>query len=117
LDNFYNSPFLARTLKITHNTDCVGTLKFHKDVQPKVKNTKLKKGEIVAQHSGPVSVTKWCDKKIVTMISTYHSHETRTVTVRGKEVVKPISVLDYNKSMIGVNLKDQLLHSYLIERK
>jgi hypothetical protein len=118
MDNFYNSPSLARTLKITHNTDCVGTLKLnHKDVPPKGKNTKLKKGENVAQHSGPVSVTKWCDKKIVTMISTYHSHETRTIIVRGKEVVKPISVLDYNKSMIGVHLKDQLLHSYLIERK
>jgi hypothetical protein len=51
------------------------------------------------------------------MISMYHSHETRTITVRGKEVVKPISALDYNKSMIGVDLKDQLLHSYLIERK
>jgi hypothetical protein len=86
-------------------------------VPPKVKNTKLKKGEIIAQHSESVSVTKWCDKKIVTMISTYHSHETRTVTVRGKEVVKPISVLDYNKSMIGVDLKGQLLHSYLTERK
>jgi hypothetical protein len=32
-------------------------------------------------------------------------------------VVKPISVFDYNRSMIGVDLKDQLLHSYLIERK
>jgi hypothetical protein len=118
LYNFYNSPSLARTLKITDNTDCVGILKLNrKDVPPKVKNTELKKGEIIAQHSAPVSVTKWYDKKIVTMISTYHSHETRTVTVREKEVVKPISVLDYNKSMIGVDLKDQLLHSYLIERK
>jgi hypothetical protein len=82
-----------------------------------VKNAKLKKGEIVAQHAGPVLVTKWCDKKFVTVISTYHSHDTRTVTIRGKEVVKPISVRDYNKFMIGVDLKDQLLHSYLIERK
>jgi hypothetical protein len=51
------------------------------------------------------------------MISTYHSHDTRTVSIRGKEVVKPISVLDYNQSMIGVDLKDQLLHPYLIGRK
>jgi hypothetical protein len=86
-------------------------------VPPKVKNTKLKKGKIVALHPGLVSVTKWCDKKIMTMIFIYHSHETRSVTVRGKEVVKPISVLDYNKSWIGVDLKDQLLQAYLIERK
>jgi len=64
-----------------------------------------------------VSVTKWSDKKVVTMILTYHSHDTRTVTIRGKETVKPISVLDYNQCMGGVDLKDQLLHSYLIERK
>jgi hypothetical protein len=89
MDNFYNSPALAKTLKMTYKTECVGILKLnHKDVPPKVKNAKLKKGEIVAQHAGPVSVTKWSDKKIVTMISTYHSHEIRTVTIRGKETVK-----------------------------
>jgi hypothetical protein len=71
----------------------------------------------VAQHSGPVSVTKWCNKKIMTMISTYHSHDIRTVKIRGMEVAKPISVLEYNRLMIGGDLKDQLLHSYLIERK
>jgi hypothetical protein len=118
MDNFYNCPYLARLLKSKHKTDCAGTVKLtRKNMPPKVKNTKLKKGEIVAQHCGPVTVTKWCDKRIVTMISTYHSNETRTVTVRGKEVAKPVSVLEYNKSMGGVDLKDQLLHSYLIERK
>jgi hypothetical protein len=117
MDNFYNSPSLART-PITHKTDCVGTLNLNrKNVPPNVKNTKLKKGEIVAQHCGPVSVTKWCNKKNVTMISTCHNHDIRAFTIRGKEVVKPVSVLDYNKSMMGIDLKDQLLHSYLIERK
>jgi hypothetical protein len=48
-----------------------------KDVQQRVKDKKLKKGELVAQHSGPVSVLKWKDKKDVTMISTYHRQETR----------------------------------------
>jgi hypothetical protein len=64
IDNFYNSPALARILKMTYRTDCGGTLNLtRKDVPPKVKNAKLKKGEIVAQHAGPVSVTKWSDKQ------------------------------------------------------
>jgi hypothetical protein len=54
-------------------------------VPPKVKNATLKKGEIVPQYAGFVTVTKWNDKKIVTMISTYHNYETRTVTIRGKQ--------------------------------
>jgi hypothetical protein len=59
-----------------------------------VKYAKLKKGEIVPQHAEFVSVTKLSDKNIATMISTYHNYETRTVTIRGKQTVKPISVLD-----------------------
>jgi hypothetical protein len=50
------------------------------------------------------------------MISTYHSHDIRTVTVRGKETVKPISALDCNQCVGGTDLTDQLLHSYLIEK-
>jgi hypothetical protein len=64
MDNFYNSPTLARTLKIAYKTNC-GTLNLnHKNVPPKVKNAKLKKGEIVLQHAGSVSATKWRDKKL-----------------------------------------------------
>jgi len=59
-------------------TDCVGTLLLSRnDVPQRVKEKKLKKGELVAQHSGPVSVLKWKDKKDVTMISPYHGQETR----------------------------------------
>jgi hypothetical protein len=47
------------------------------------------------------------------MISMCHSHDTRTVTIRGKETVKPISVLDNNQCMGGADLKEQLLHSYV----
>jgi hypothetical protein len=56
-------------------------------------------------------------RNIVVMIYTYHSHDTRTVTIGDKETVKPISVLDYNQSLGEVDLKDQMLLSYLIERK
>jgi len=83
-----------------------------------VKEKKLKKGELVAQHSGPVSILKWKGKKDVTMISTYHGEETKMKRTKCRqEKQKPVSVLDYNKNMSGVDLKDQLLQPYLLERK
>ena len=63
MDNFYNSPVLALSIK-TLKTDCVGTLRLSwKDVPQRVKEKKLKKGELVAQHSGMVCVLKCKDKK------------------------------------------------------
>ena len=48
MDNFYNSPALAQRLK-TLKTDCVVTLHLiRKDVPQRVKEKKLKKGELVA---------------------------------------------------------------------
>jgi hypothetical protein len=118
MDNFYNSPALAHRLK-SLKTDCVGTLRLsRKDVPQTVKHKKLRIGELVAQHSGPVSVLKWKAKKEVTMISTYHGQETRMKLTKCKqEKQKPVSVLDYNENMGGVDLKDQLLQNYLLERK
>jgi hypothetical protein len=50
------------------------------------------------------------------MISTYHGEETRKqLTQRGQE--KPVSVLDCNENMGGVDLKDQFLQPYLLEIK
>ncbi|PNF31583.1 hypothetical protein B7P43_G00790 [Cryptotermes secundus] len=106
MDNFYNSPDLARFLK-SKNTDCVGTLRPNrKNVPPLVKDKKLKK------------VLAWQDKKRVTMISTYHKNDMRVVVNRAnKTEIKPVVVCDYNKNMLGVDLKDQMLQPYLLERK
>ncbi|PNF29055.1 hypothetical protein B7P43_G13906 [Cryptotermes secundus] len=99
-------------------TDCVGTLRLNrKNIPTEVKTKKLKKGETICQHSGPVTVMKWCDKKLVTMISTYHDDSQTKVTVRGKEIEKPKTVVDYNHNMGGIDMKDQTLQMYLIERK
>jgi hypothetical protein len=51
------------------------------------------------------------------MISTYHSGDMRTVTVGGKEVQKPVSVTDIKTWGVGINLQDQMLQMYLIQRK
>ncbi|XP_068082003.1 piggyBac transposable element-derived protein 4-like [Anabrus simplex] len=118
MDNFYNSPTLAQKLKSLKN-DCVGTLCLNRKYVPKdVINTKLKKGEIIARHSDQISVLKWCDKKDVTLISTFHGAETVTKKIKhGQEKEKPVSVANYNDHMGGVDLKDQLLHGCLLERK
>jgi hypothetical protein len=34
-----------------------------------------------------------------------------------KPEIKPVVVCDYNKNMLGVDLKDQMLQLYLLERK
>jgi hypothetical protein len=62
MDNFYNSPALTERLK-SMNTDCVGTLRLNGKGVPKTVREKLKKGEMIAQHSDPVSILKWRDKK------------------------------------------------------
>ena len=98
--------------------DCVGTLKRNrKNVPKEVKDKKLEKGEIMARHSGPVTVLKWRDKRNVTMVSTYHSANTQRVSSKGKETEKPLCVIDYNHKMGGVDLKEKLLHMYMVERK
>ena len=81
------------------------------------KEIKLKMGRIIARHSGPVTVLKWSDKRNVTMVSTYHSADTQRVSKKGKETEKPLCMMDYNLNMGGVDLKDQLLHMYMVERK
>ena len=82
-----------------------------------MKNTKLEKGEIIARHSGPVTILKWHDKRNVTMVSIYHSAHIQRVSNKGKETEKPLCVIDYNHNMGRVNLEDQLLHMCMVERK
>jgi hypothetical protein len=115
MDNFYNSPELAKQLKIQHSTDCAGTLKLNRKNVPKEVRDKLKKGEIIERHSAPVTELKWCDKRSVTMVLTYHSADTQRVSKRSKETDKPLCVSDYNHNTGGVDLK--LLHIYVVERK
>lgn len=52
------------------------------------------------------------------MISAYHKGDMRVVVNKAnKQETKPVVVCDYNKNMLGVDMKDQMLQPYLLERK
>ncbi|KAL0803269.1 hypothetical protein ABMA28_017247 [Loxostege sticticalis] len=119
MDNFYNCPSLARYLK-SLGFDCLGTLRLNRKHVPRDVNRipkNVEKGTIMARQCGDVSVIAWKDAKLVTMISTYHTPETYIGSKAGKVLVKPVCVKDYNNTMGGVDLKDQKLSMYLLERK
>jgi len=88
-----------------------------KNIPKEVKDKKLEKVEIIARHLGPVTVLKWRDKRNVTMVSAYHNADTQKVCNKGKETEKPLCMIDNNHNIGGVDLKDQLLHIYMVERK
>jgi hypothetical protein len=68
--------------------------------------------------SAPGAVLAWQDKKHVTMISTYHKDDMRVVVTKANWVQsKPVVVCYYHINMLGVDLKEQMLQSYLFEWK
>lgn len=117
MDNYYNSPDLCLILK-RNKVNVAGTLRINRrEVPEEIKQEKLKKGELVAYHSQGVMVLKWLDKKQVSFISSFHNASMQTIEKRGKEIKKPTCIREYNQFMGGVDLKDQKLQPYLIERK
>ncbi|KAL4125889.1 hypothetical protein QTP88_010126 [Uroleucon formosanum] len=99
---------------INISTNLVGTLRSNRKNNPKeVVNKKLKKGEVIAKQCNKgITVLKWKDKREVLMISTKHSDAQSTIiNKRGKEVIKPQVIIDYN---IGKGLVDvtDLRNSY-----
>lgn len=120
MDNFYNSVGLARFLK-HKRTDVVGTLNRRRVETPSnIKNIdvrRMQRGDIVATHCGDVAVLAWKDVQLVSMISTFHKNDTAPGSRAGVQCDKPLVVHDFNKYMGGVDLKDQKLSMYLMERK
>lgn len=116
MDNYYQSPYLARRLK-SLGFDCVGTLRTDRKFVPQALHSLTKRnmrpGQITGLTSGDVDAMVWRDTNRVAMISTYHGNGKQTV--RGS--TKPILILDYNIMMGGVDKKDQLLAMYPVERK
>nr|CAI5821164.1 unnamed protein product [Callosobruchus analis] len=73
-----------------------------------VVNTKLKKGEIVAnQNKNNVVFIKWHDKRDVLLLSTKHTDEMKEVYHREGPRQKPSVVVDYHNAKAFVDLSHQ----------
>ncbi|XP_023244129.1 piggyBac transposable element-derived protein 4-like [Centruroides sculpturatus] len=117
-DYFYSSPHLADYL-VTVQTDFFGTVRVNRHQVPaEIQNKKLKKGETVAMQRGKVMIMKWQHKRAVTLLSTVHNPVmVSKKTPAGRIITKPQVVVDYNDTMGGVDLLDQHLRDYPVERK
>ncbi|XP_021197731.3 piggyBac transposable element-derived protein 4 isoform X2 [Helicoverpa armigera] len=119
MDNFYNSPLLARTLK-AQKTDVMGTLRLNREFVPdslRYKNkANMRTGEVAFSQTRDMTITVWKDTNVVSLISTYHKVEVGGKEKYGYYRYKPKVVLDYNLAMGGVDKKDQLLQAFPIER-
>lgn len=119
MDNFYNSPLLARTLK-TQKTDVMGTIRLNREFVPDSLRSKnksnMRTGEVAFSQTRDLTISAWKDGNVVTLISTYHPVEVSGKEKYGYSKYKPKVVLDYNLSMGGVDKKDQLLQAFPIER-
>lgn len=119
MDNFYNSPLLLRSLK-KQKTDCFGTLRLNREFVPDsiktLTKTELRQGEVVATYCSDLAILVWRDANLVSMISTYHNLQIGIQEKYNRVTYKPSLVLDYNKSMGGVDRKDQFLSAQPMER-
>lgn len=117
VDNFYSSPQLADLL-IANKTDIYGTVRpSRKDMPPSFRSKKLKKGEVVAFQRGKVTAMRWKDKRDVSILTTIHNAEMKTVNKRGKHIIKPTAVISYNDTMGGVDKVDQHIANNPVTRK
>lgn len=108
VDRFFTSIDLAERLE-TLNIGLVGTIiKTRKNIPPVMKTKKLKKGEQIFRRKNNILLQRWRDKRDVWMITTRHtSNMSNYINRRGMQLVKPLSVQDYNKNKSGVDLFDQ----------
>jgi len=117
MDNYYNFSSSVQVSEIVQHRLCRHHRENRKAVPKKLQESKLQKDDAILEHSRPLCVLRWSDKKHVTMTSTYHVAEVQRVVKRSKEKQKPVCLIHYNQHMGGVEKKYQLLQMQLVERK
>ncbi|GBN61209.1 hypothetical protein AVEN_71523-1 [Araneus ventricosus] len=86
-----------------------------KYLHKEIVNTKIKRGETVAQRKHRIVVMKWKDKRNVLMIATEHSGKmmlSNKKNRKGESIIKPDCILDYDKYMCNIDKIVQLLSYY-----
>ena len=123
-DNFFTSISLLLHLK-HKKVAATGTIRTNRKLFPEelLQKDKLKRGEYKFCSARGISVVKWQDKRPVFVArNLYDPRETETVIRTQKDGSKqnvncPKMVSEYNKFMRGVDLFDQRISSYSIDRK
>ncbi|KAK2588065.1 hypothetical protein KPH14_004130 [Odynerus spinipes] len=108
---FYSSVTLVREL-LSRSCYFTGIITTNGKYVPHcIRNAKLKKGDILACRNENVLLFQWKDKRVVSMISTWH-----TVDVETKNKI-PNVIRDYKKNMSGVNSANEYTLVYCFMRK
>lgn len=125
MDNWYNSPALMKEL-YERKTYAYGTLRSNrkhvpKDIKKKDPDTFLKKGECQYFTCDPVLTGCWVDRNFITFCSNKHSEfqlqELEKRARDGTPKYKPGPIMDYNLYMGGVDLADQYIKYYHMDRR
>lgn len=123
-DNFYTTVTLLEKLKAEKTLAC-GTIRSNrKNLPSKMKeDKKLERGEYDFRISNTgISYFKWKDNRIVSIASNFHGTGATKVKRKqrdGKsiEIDAPQVIKDYNESMGGVDLHDQMRQCYGLDRR
>ena len=127
LDNFYTSPEIAKEL-LSLETDCYGTLRKKQDLPSDFWQWKPVKGELpIAKYNGNILVSRWSDVtktksvKIVSMLWTIHANILADSGKINRETNEPIRkpevIVNYNKTMGGVDLVSRVIIPYNSQRR
>ena len=122
MDRRYSSPLLFKEL-LEKGLYPVGTVMANRKYLPvQFKDKRLKKGERICKTAHNILATKWKDKRDVFTLSTI-DNDVMVDTTNARsghhdhEVMKPQSVVTYNRSKAGVDKHDQLASYYPFQRK
>lgn len=118
VDYWYTSPKLFAHL-LKNNTGACGQVRANKKNMPTLPN--ITRGEVVSCHKDNILCIKWCNKRVVHMLTTIHKDKMLTSDKidlqSGAPIRKPAALLKYIKTKQLVDTSNTLLNSIRCIRK